>query len=81
MKIVITQEDVKNNPNYGDPAKCPMAVKLSKELGFKVQTAQELVSDFYKTIGRLNPAFTLTEFRALEDDHITEFITEYTPNT
>ena len=81
MKIVITQDDVKNNPNYNDPTACPMAIKLSKELGFKIQTAQELVSDFHKTIGKLNPAFTLDEFRALEDGHITEFVTEYTPNT
>ncbi len=83
MKIVITQEDVKNNPNYDSPSNCPMAKALQKALNDdSILFCWSKVSnkdDFY--IGRIDPQFTLTEFEDLENGEITEFVTEYTPNT
>lgn len=82
MKIVITQEDVKNNPYYILPDKCPCAIVLQKALKDQsITTCLSRVTSRTKgSMGVLNPPFGARDFRRLQLGEITEFVTEYTPN-
>jgi len=82
MKIVITQEDCKNAP-YDNAIGCPIALALNKALGIRTVFCWSTVSNLETTkqIGKIKPKFTSTEYRALLSGEITQFVTEYTPNT
>ena len=82
MKIVITQEDALNAP-YANAADCPIVRALNKALGIKTVFCWSTVSNIEtcEQIGKIEPKFTSTEYFALQKGEITEFVTEYTPNT
>ncbi len=82
MKIVITQEDCRNAP-YVQANDCPIARALNKALGIRVSFFISSVSNIEtgKKIGFIEPVFTARVYKELKNGAITEFVTEYTPNT
>jgi len=81
MKIVITQEDVKNAGSYDDNYNCPLAKVMQKilnndRIGVGSNIIGSPVDNKYATI---HPPFLEENYNALKNGEIKEFVTEYTP--
>jgi len=80
MKIIITRQDVLDNPIYEDPGTCPAARVLQRTLNDPdISMVWDMVSSKRKEIGKLKDMFTYKEFNALKEGKIQKFVTEYTP--
>ncbi len=82
MKIVITQEDVINNPKFTLCTECPMARKMQNLLNNpNIMTFGNHIMDSRtkKLLGKLDERFAARDFKMLKEGTIKEFVTEYTP--
>ncbi len=94
MKIVITQEDVKNSGIFANLTDCPLAQVMKKALNKEnlivgITTISEVSIEenspettkwmTSKDIGHIEPYFTPIDYVNLVSGEIKEFVTEYTP--
>ncbi len=82
MKIVITQEDVKNSTGFSDIFDCPLANVMKKVLNLdKISVGTNSIGkpDKYGNYAKISPPFLEEDYTALLNGEIKEFVTEYTP--
>ena len=81
MKIVITQEDVKNSGDFELPGKCALAMVMKKTLNDNnISVGHYTVNNDKGRLGEIYPPFTKTDYDNLTLGGNKEFVTEYTPN-
>jgi len=82
MKIVITQEDVKNADNFNDVYNCALAKVMQRILNDDSITVGTESIGFPNSNGeyaKINPPFEFEDYCNLLSGKIKEFVTEYTP--